>query len=129
MPTAQQKINFSDVGDRAWYASALNWAAEKGYVKGKTLNRFDPDGAVTRQEAMTVLFRHSGAAVVNGAVSKLYENSFTDTEKIAEWAKSGLYWAIYKGLIVGNGNARLTPAENASRAQMAVIFMRYADMG
>ncbi|MGP1441676.1 MAG: S-layer homology domain-containing protein [Anaerovoracaceae bacterium] len=128
-PTAERKIDFSDVGDRAWYASALNWAAEKGYVKGKTLNRFDPDGAVTRQEAMTVLFRHSGAAAVNGAVSKLYENSFADAEKIAEWAKSGLYWAIYKGLIVGNGNAHLTPAENASRAQMAVIFMRYVDMG
>lgn len=59
-PEASAAASFADVPADIWYRDAVNWAAEQGYVKGTGAAVFSPDGKLTRQEAVTILFRYHG---------------------------------------------------------------------
>lgn len=79
---------FTDVPQNAWYRDALNWAAEKGYVNGTGANTFSPDGKITRQEVVTILFRYSGSQ--SGAETMFtatYDSQFTDSGAIGAVGK------------------------------------------
>ena len=127
-PAATKTAAFQDVASDAWFAPQVAWAAEKGYVNGKSADSFDPNGAVTRQEAMTILFRYSGGQSGGETMfTSVYDSQFTDSAQIASWAKPALYWAVYKSLVTGTTPTTLAPTGNATRAQIAVILVRYAD--
>lgn len=126
-PTASTAAGFTDVPQNAWYRDALNWAAEKGYVNGTGANTFSPDGKITRQEVVTILFRYSGSQ--SGAETMFtaaYDSQFTDSGAIAPWAKSAMYWAIYNGVVNGTSQTTVSPTATATRAEVAAIFVRYA---
>ena len=48
---------FSDVAKGAYYADAVQWAAENGISEGTGNNRFSPDAACTRGQIVTFLYR------------------------------------------------------------------------
>lgn len=126
-PTASTAAAFTDVSQNAWYRDAVNWAAEKGYVKGTDANTFSPDGKITRQEVVTILFRYSGSQ--SGAETMFtatYDSQFTDSGAIAPWAKTAMYWAIYNGVVNGTSPTTVSPTATATRAEVAAIFVRYA---
>lgn len=126
-PAASTAAAFTDVPQNAWYRDALNWAAEKGYVNGTGANTFSPDGKITRQEVVTILFRYSGSQ--SGAETMFtatYDSQFTDSGAIAPWAKSAMYWAVYNGVVNGTSQTTVSPTATATRAEVAAIFVRYA---
>ena len=126
-PAANTAAGFTDVSQNAWYRDAVNWAAEKGYVNGTGENSFDPDGKITRQEVVTILFRYSGSQ--SGAETMFtatYDSQFTDSGAIAPWAKTAMYWAIYNGVVNGTSPTTVSPTATATRAEVAAIFVRYA---
>lgn len=126
-PTASTAAAFTDVSQNAWYRDALNWAAEKGYVNGTGANSFNPDGKITRQEVVTILFRYSGAqSGAEAMFTATYDSQFTDSGAIAPWAKTAMYWAIYNGVVNGTSPTTVSPTATATRAEVAAIFVRYA---
>lgn len=126
-PAAAKAAPFTDVPADAWYRDAVNWAAEKKVVNGTSDTTFGPDGKVTRQEAVTILFRYSGGTSgMEAMLTGVYDNQFTDSGTIAPWAKSAVYWAIYNGVINGTSDTTVSPEGTASRAQVATILVRYS---
>ena len=126
-PAANTAAGFTDVPQNAWYRDALNWAAEKGYVNGTGADTFSPDGKITRQEVVTILFRYSGSQ--SGAETMFtatYDSQFTDSGANAPWAKTAMYWAIYNGVVNGTSPTTVSPTATATRAEVAAIFVRYA---
>lgn len=125
-PAAGTKADFTDVPAEIWYRAGLDWAAEKGYVTGNG-GRFKPEDQITRQEAVTILFRYSGGqSGMETMFSAIYADQFSDSGAVASWAKSAMDWAIYNSVIQGAGG-RLNPMGTASRAEIAAIFVRYAE--
>lgn len=125
-PAAGAKADFTDVPAEIWYRAGLDWAAEKGYVTGNG-GRFKPEDQITRQEAVTILFRYSGGqSGMETMFSAIYADQFSDSGAVASWAKSAMDWAIYNSVIQGAGG-RLNPMGTASRAEIAAIFVRYAE--
>ena len=125
-PAAGAKADFTDVPAEIWYRAGLDWAAEKGYVTGDG-GRFKPEDQITRQEAVTILFRYSGGqSGMETMFSAIYADQFSDSGAVASWAKSAMDWAIYNSVIQGAGG-RLNPTGTASRAEIAAIFVRYAE--
>lgn len=118
---------FVDVAEGLWYTQAVAWAAEKGIVTGVGNQRFDPDGKVSREQLVTILYRYSQMWGQN--VSHRAELSgFPDAEQVSLWAKDAMQWAVAKGLVSGNahsGNTWLEPQNSATRAQVAAILQRY----
>lgn len=127
-PAAEKSAGFRDVPADAWFAKAVDWAAEKGYVTGTGDNAFSPSASISRQEAVTILFRYSGG--VSGTelmFSALYDSQFSDSGSIAPWAKSAVDWAVYHGVITGTSQTTVSPTATATRAEAAALFVRYSE--
>ncbi len=52
---------FTDVPGGAWYAGAVNWAGQKGYMVGYGGGRFGPEDPVTREQLAAALWRYMGS--------------------------------------------------------------------
>ena len=112
---------FSDVPADAWYTGAVATAAQYGIVSGKGGNRFEPDTAITRQEAMLMLQRAAALTEFTGAVGNL--DSFADADSVGAWARDAAKWSVGSGLIQG-ADGKLNPTASITRAESATIILR-----
>ncbi|NBI17771.1 S-layer homology domain-containing protein [Neglecta sp. X4] len=113
--------SFTDVPAKEWYANAVNWAAQKGYVMGYDGTHFGPNDSVTREQLATILWRYAGEP----KAKKSALSSFTDAGKASEYALPALRWAVQNGIVRGKGNNRLDPTGTATRAEVAQMLMNF----
>ena len=123
-PSVKGTAPFRDVEKNSWYTNAVIWAAENGIVKGVNTTTFAPNDQITREQIATILFRYAKAEKVEGKLA-----GFPDAGKVSDYAADAMAWAVEQGLINGisesDGKTYLAPQETATRAQIAVILMRY----
>lgn len=119
--------NFADVRRGFWYTDSIDWAAENGIVYGMTDTDFVPNGNITREQLVTILYRY--AASVDIDTSERNDLSgFADSAKVSSWAREAMEWAVAEGLIQGitkDGAVNVSPSGNATRAQVAAILHRF----
>ena len=53
---------------------------------------------------------------------------FTDADQIQDYAREAMAWAVTVGLFEGNADGALNPRGNATRAEVATLIMRFAEM-
>ncbi|MFC4598103.1 S-layer homology domain-containing protein [Cohnella hongkongensis] len=119
---------FTDVAADAWYASAVESAVKAGLVQGMTPQRFAPDDRITREQ-MAVMIANA-LSIVNKPSDTSDDESgqlarFTDRAAISSWARDSVARAVAAGIIAGMPAATFAPAENATRAQAAVMLKRF----
>lgn len=127
MPEITGSNKFSDVADGEWYTAAVIWAAENEIVNGISETEFAPNENVTREQLAAIIYRYAkfrGNQTENTASLE----EFTDCEEISDWAKTAFLWARAKDLINGTAENTLSPKANATRAQVAVILMRFLEL-
>ncbi len=110
---------FDDVNTDAWYYDAVQYASQKGIMKGAGETSFSPNAEVSRAMLTTVLYRLAGAPAVSG------ENSFSDVAK-GEWYYDAVVWASKNGIVNGRGDGSFGTDENVTREEAATILYRYA---
>ena len=125
-PAAAEFSPFADVAENMWYTDAVRWAAANGVVTGYD-GRFAPDDPVTREQFATILWRYAklpGADVSVGEDTNIlsYDDAFT----VSEWAIPAMQWACGAGVINGTTASTLSPGAAMTRAQAAVMLLRYA---
>ena len=120
-PTVKAEGTFADVAANAWYADAVNWAAEKGYVSGVGDGKFAPDASITREQMALILYRYAGSPDASGMVLR----EFADGDSVSAYAVDAIRWAVHEGLISGMENNTLAPQGTATRAQVAQILMNF----
>lgn len=98
-----------------WYADAQAWAIAAGVSDGT-----NPNGAITREELVTMLWRFVGSPAADASVLQWYG----DADSISEWAVDAMSWAVERQIIEGS-NWNLTPQATAIRAQVAAILSRF----
>ena len=98
-----------------WYAEAQAWAIAAGVSDGT-----NPNGAITREELVTMLWRFVGSPAADASVLQWYG----DADSISEWAMDAMSWAVERQIIEGS-NWNLTPQDTALRAQVAAILSRF----
>lgn len=126
-PEETRETPFTDTADQYIdFQKAIAWGYHQGYVKGTSEETFSPESTLTRQEAMTILFRYSGSqSGMELMFTSIYDGQFQDSGDIAPWAKSAMYWGVYHELIQGTGDDSLSPLGSASRVQIAKIMTQY----
>lgn len=106
----------TDGGD-TWYAKGRAWAMSQGISDGS-----DMMGSITREQLATMLYRYAGSPAVSGSLT-----GFPDTAKVSSYAKDAMTWAVANKLITGD-SGYLAPQNNATRAQVATIMMRFCQL-
>lgn len=125
-PVHTDRNPFTDVG-REWYTDGVLWAAEHDIVAGIGDGRFDPDGDVTREQIAAILCRYT-LWKGRSADARADLRVFPDARDVSGWAYDSLAWANAEDLISGcmiGSISYLKPLDNATRAQVAAILMRY----
>ena len=123
-PAGSPAAPFTDVQQESWYSDAVNWAAENGVTSGTSETTFSPNAPVTREQLVTILYRYADS---KGAAESPDANilDYTDAAQISPWAVLPFRWAVQEGIIRGVGGSRLAPKADATRAQIATMFMRF----
>ena len=123
-PEFENTCALKDIPKGAWYETAVQWAASEGIVKGYTNSTFQPNRAVTREELVTMFYRFADYLGYN--VNKADSlSAFKDADKIQNYAKDAMKWAVSVGLINGMDNGKLEPRSNSLRCQLAAILYRF----
>ena len=119
-------INFGDVTFRDWYCDAVAWVSEKWIMTGYYEGRFIPENPVTREQLALVFFNYAKFHDYNTrAAADLY--TYSDGGYISTWAREAMIWAVGAGIISGQDGNRLDPSGNATRGEVAQMFMRFCE--
>jgi len=117
---------FDDVAADRYYTSAVTWASANGLANGYGNGNFGPDDVIARKQLAAFLYRY--AKLKGDAVdSKDGLSHYQDAAQVSTYARDAMAWANAKGLITGTQNGTLLPGESATRAQTAVILMRFCE--
>ena len=103
------------------FTEARAWAVDNSISDGA-----NPGGAVSRQQLVAILYRYavrmgydaSGAADLT---------AYPDHASVAAYAADAMAWSVANGIVGGTAQGTLAPTGTATRAQFAVILMRFAD--
>ncbi|MDR0812764.1 MAG: S-layer homology domain-containing protein [Oscillospiraceae bacterium] len=125
-PSVGKKTDFADVQDSDWFASAVYWAAENSVTAGTGDGRFNPAGAVTREEAVTFLLRFAKLKGDNRDFSATQLN-FSDTDSISPWAYIAVQWGVGSGVVGGYPDGTFLPQRTATRAEVVTILHGYVN--
>ena len=122
-PQADTELSFQDTNPDGWYAGAIRWALREKLLTGYNADSFGPNDVLTRQQLAAILYRYAGSPAQTDAEAKL--SAYEDNAQIGSYARDALAWATDAQLIQGTTPVTLNPRGNATRAQTAVIIMRY----
>ena len=100
----KNSVKFGDVADNAWYASAVNYAVDKGLMNGTGEGKFSPEADTTRGMIVTILARLDGKNTSG-----------------SPWYQAGQRWAMEYEISDGTN---MTGA--ITREQLVTMLFRYA---
>ena len=109
---------YADVDNAAWYDPAVRWASAEGIITGYDNPNgkgvvFNPNGAVTREQLATMLYRYAQYKNIDvsvGADTNIL--SYEDALSVSTWAMAALQWACRAGVDAARENGE---REAASR--------------
>ena len=104
-------------GSTPWYQKGMEWAKANGVSDGT-----NPEVNITREQLVTMLYRYAGSPAADGKL-----DSFTDSTSVSSYAVNAMQWAVANGIVNGS-NGKLNPQNNATRAEVAAILMRFCEM-
>lgn len=122
--------SFKDVPDGKWYTQAVGWGAAQGITSGVSPTAFNPDGLVTREQAVVMLYNYAVSYLGQSPGTGADLSGFKDQAKVSRWAWTAMSWAVEKGIINGvkNGSTlTLEPGRSATRSEMATILRSFCE--
>ena len=116
LPPAEPDVRFTDLGNHAWAADAINSLADKGIIKGTSETTYSPANNITRADFAILLVR---------AFEKESDNTenFADVSESDYFAKE-LAIARNTGLVGGIGANLFAPRDNIKRCDMMLMVYR-----
>ena len=125
-PVPKGKNSFTDVEDGKWYADAITWTAENGIFAGYGKDKFGPDDPITREQLAAIFYRYADYKGYDLTV-KGNLDTFKDADKITDYAKTAMQWAVGSGLVKGKSGNLLDPQGTATRAEIAAMLHRFIE--
>lgn len=113
---------FTDVGMGSWFYDNVKYCYDNGLMIGADARSFVPEGAVSRGQVVTVLYRLAGTPSVAGQTCP-----FTDADE--SWCNDAIVWGYNAGVVMGYDDNTFRPDECVTREQLAAFVYRYANDG
>lgn len=116
---------FNDLREDGYYYDAVMWASKYRIANGDDTGAFRPEDPITREELVTLINRYADRM---GYPTDIYQDlgSYTDAASVSPWARESMCWALGAGIIKGVTAKTLCPQDEATRAQVATMLIRFA---
>ena len=121
--TPEYRGTFKDVAQSAWYAPYVDTAAAYGIVNGVGDGKFNPDGAITVQEAAAMTARAASLCGMDPALEHpdTALRAYSDASRVSSWAKLSMAYCAASGLWA-QGASALTPTRQITRGEIAQML-------
>ena len=106
-PKAQGSNPFSDVPSGEYYYDAVLWAYSKGVTRGIDATHFNPNGTVTRAEAVTFIWRGAGSPATGST------GNFSDVAP-DQYYTDAVAWGHANGIVKGYEDDSFRPDQNSA---------------
>lgn len=119
-PALENKIaNFIDINSDMWYYDAVKYVVDNNIMKGTSETLFSPNAFLTREMAVTILYRYANEPGIFNIAD------YSDV-KSSDYFYNAVSWAIELGIVKGYGNKIFGTGNNLTREDFVVILYRYA---
>ncbi|MEK4330578.1 S-layer homology domain-containing protein [Paenibacillus sp. FSL R7-0312] len=120
---SQSGLSFTDEGIiQPWAKPYVAAAVKSGWITGYTDQSFRPGGKITRLEMITMIAR-----ALEWKTDSKAKAAFADADLIPSWGQPYAAAAYEAGLVEGQGNNRLAPNDQATRAEAVTLILRLLD--
>ena len=129
-PEPLSVCTYEDVPEDAWYYAPVAWSQSVALTQGVAVTEggglFNPDGALTREQGFTILYRllHDLLRRELPAPDPEALAPFPDGADTADYALDAARSLTASNLVHGTDSGLLMPRAPMSRAEMAVLLMR-----
>ncbi len=115
------KVEFTDVLSRGWYADAVDFAVAHQFFNGVSDNKFEPNNEMTRAMVAKVIANMEGADLTSYNTS-----AFVDVDKDA-WYGAAIAWAADNKIVSGVGSGKFDPNAPVTREQLALMIHKFIE--
>ena len=119
-PDGSKILTANEGEPRMGYSAA---GAVDPIVTGLSKNTFGAANAVTREQAVTMLWRFAKQQGFDTTQGGMAIREFDDYDSLSEYAREAMAWAVNAGILKGSGN-RLMPDADCTRAQLVTLLYR-----
>ena len=114
----ESTVSFADI-DNHWAKNSIIMLSERGIVNGKDGNKFDPEGYVTRAEAVKMLIL---------AFGELDADAVSDFGDVSadSWMYPYIATAASNGILKGYDNGTVGAKDTVTRQDLCVMILRTA---
>lgn len=124
-PEVTESSSFTDVDETSEYADAVAWAEANGIASGTGDGTFMPDSPLTREMAMTFLYRALDALNITADIpSDSVIVDFSDNDSVSSWADEAMNTLVNMGIISGTNEGKLNPQGNLVNSEVAAMIYR-----
>lgn len=116
--TASSIQKFSDVNEKDWFFSDVQYVHEKELMNGTSNTTFAPNDSTTRGMIVTILWR------LDGEPEATSKKPFTDVIR-DKYYYDAVVWASANEIVSGYDDATFGPEDFITREQLATILYRY----
>ena len=109
---------FDDVDPDDWFAEAVGYAVEKGFIAGTGEKTFSPDVLLTRGMLVQMLYGIAGTPEAKAGTD------FSDIDD-EDWYAEAVAWASENGIAAGYGET-FGAEDPVTREQMVTMLLAYA---
>lgn len=116
---------FTDVPAGSEYCNAILWAHENEIALGDGKEHFNPDGTLTREDAMT--FLHRAFEALNIDTDKVVTadlSAYTDKTSIGNWAADAIAVLVGMGVVDGQPDGSIAPKNVLCNADTVTMVSR-----
>lgn len=124
LPVCENKI-FDDVNESDWYYKYISTAFKYNIISGISVNLFNPNGSISRQEASAIITRCADLCGYDTSMeyvkTQMAISDFEDYKEISSWAQSAAAFCISHN-IISDDRAQFKPHEAIHRDEAAYMI-------
>lgn len=116
---------FVDVESGSHISGYIGTAYSYGIIKGISKNMFNPEGLVTRQDTMTMIYRANKIAdfINKGDIKDM--DCYVDYITVSDYAKEAVDWNVNNGIVIGKTDNTLAPFDSITRAELCTLINKF----
>lgn len=115
--------DFDDIDENSQFFSSVGWAQKNGIASGVGNNLFAPDESLTREAAMTFLYRaFPQLGIIVDEPKEDLTIAYDDFENISPWAKQSINALLNIGIVKGTDENKIEPQNTLSNAETASML-------